>query len=101
MEKVIHCFFVKQFLIYILFKRLQTNLHGFEALADCFGVSPTSVEIQHCLLSIIEGSRDVAEITPELQGKIQEVEQPAFPLLGLSVCLVPQLGQAGHLLLDC
>ncbi len=82
-------------------KSFQTNLHGFKALADCFRVCPTSIQIQNCLLSIIESSRDIADITPELQGQIQESEQPAFPFLGLSMRLIPQLGQAGHSLLDC
>lgn len=74
------------------FYSFQTNLHGFKALADCFGICPTCVQIQNCLLSIIESSRDIADITPELHGEIQEFEQPAFPLLGLSMCLIPQLG---------
>lgn len=82
-------------------KSFQTNLHGLKALADRFGVCATSIEVQNCLLSISESDRDIADITPELQGQIQEFEQPAFPLLGLSMRLITHLGQAGHSLLDC
>lgn len=83
------------------FKSFQTNLHGFETLADCFGVCLTSVEIQNCLLSVGESSRDIADITPELQGQIQELEQPSFPLLSLGMGLIPHLRKAGHSLLNC